>query len=426
MTRPDLSAGDRRTMLAASAGAAVLCAIAQVLLFAGGGPVVELVVNLVVDVCLLAVVRLPRTVGVVTLAAAAALALSDGPTQVSAPLAAPLVVSFLVYVLPWRQAFAFAAGLALLAIPIWAPTWTALYFSLSATALPAVVALWLKTRYALVRSLRGRAELADAERRLLAERAEVAERRRLAAEMHDIVTHHVTEIVLNAEALRVTAREEAARTAADQIRRAGARTLEELRELMQVVAGDDLPGPGSGSGGGPGSGRGPGSGSGGRGRADRDTGGDLAELASGEGVTLEVSGDPSTVPPVVARAAYRVVQESLTNARKHAPGAPVTVTLAYPGDRVEVEVRNPAPRPTPDPAAAGSDLAARFDLAAGSDPAAGLDLAAVAPGLAAAGSGMGLIGLRRRVSLLGGAFAAEDDGSGGFVVTATIPADQRP
>ncbi|MFI6386278.1 sensor histidine kinase [Nonomuraea sp. NPDC050547] len=379
MTRPDLTAGDRRAVVRASWGAAVLCATAQVFLFAGGGQVAELVVNLLVDVCLLGVVRLPRTVGTLTLAATAALALNAGTTQAFAPLAAPLVVSFLVYVLPWRQAFAFAAALALLAIPIWAPTWTALYFALSATALPALVALWLKTRYELIGSLRRRAELADAERRLLAERAEVAERRRLAAEMHDIVTHHVTEIVLNAEALRVTAREESARTAADQIRRAGARTLDELRELMQVVAGDELPGKSVG-------GRPP----------DRDTGGDLAELASGEGITLEVSGDASAVPAVVARAAYRVVQESLTNARKHAPGAPVTVSLSYFGDRVEVEVRNQASRSTP------------------------------APELAAAGSGMGLIGLRRRVSLLGGVFAAEDDGQGGFAVTATIPADQRP
>ncbi|MFI6903034.1 sensor histidine kinase [Nonomuraea sp. NPDC050394] len=379
MTGPGLSAGDRRTVVRASWGAAVLCATAQVFLFAGSGQVTELVVNLLVDVCLLGVVRLPRTVGALTLAATAATALSAETTQMSAPLAAPLVVSFLVYMLPWRQAFAFAAALALLAIPIWAPTWTALYFALSATALPAVVALWLKTRYELIGSLRRRAELADAERRLLAERAEVAERRRLAAEMHDIVTHHVTEIVLNAEALRVTARDEPARTAADQIRRAGARTLNELRELMQVVAGDELPGTSVG-------GRAP----------DRDTGGDLAELASGEGVTLAVTGDASAVPAVVARAAYRVVQESLTNARKHAPGAPVTVSLSYFDDRVEAEVRNPAPRSTP------------------------------APGLAAAGSGMGLIGLRRRVSLLGGTFAAEDDAQGGFVVTATIPTDQRP
>ncbi|MBB5083074.1 sensor histidine kinase [Nonomuraea endophytica] len=379
MTRPDLTGSDRRTLVLASCGAAVLCAIAQVLLFAGSGQVAELVVNLLVDVCLLGVVRLPRTVGTLTLAATAALAMSTGATQVFAPVAAPLVVSFLVYLLPWRQAFAFAAALALLAIPIWAPTWTALYFSLSATALPAVVALWLKTRYELVRSLRRRAELADAERHLLAERAEVAERRRLAAEMHDIVTHHVTEIVLNAEALRVTARDEPVRTAADQIRRAGARTLNELRELMQVVAGDELPGKSVG-------GRPP----------DRDTGGDLAELVSGEGVTLSVSGDAAEVPAVVARAAYRVVQESLTNARKHAPGAPVTVTLSYRGDRVEVEVHNQPPHPS------------------------------LSPSLAATGSGMGLIGLRRRVTLLGGVFAAEDDGQGGFVVSATIPTDQRP
>ncbi|MEV0351265.1 hypothetical protein AB0H88_36275 [Nonomuraea sp. NPDC050680] len=78
-------------------------------------------------------------------------------------------------------------------------------------------------------------------------------------------------------------------------------------------------------------------------------------------------------------------------ARKHAPGAPVTVTIAYPGDRVDVEVRNVLPRRSVDPT------------------------------LISAGSGMGLTGLDRRVTLLGGTFNAGDDGEGGFTVTASIP-----
>lgn len=244
--------------------------------------------------------------------------------------------------------------------------------ALSATALPALVALYLKVRGELLRSLRRRAELADAERRLLAERAESAERQRLAAELHDIVTHHVTEIVLHADALRVTTRDDDARAAAEQIRHAGTRTLTELRDLMRVVTNGIRTTPAE--------------------RPDDDTGGDLAELASADRATLEVTGDPGTVPAVVARTVYRVVQESLTNARKHAPGAPVTITIAYPGDRVDVEVRNAPPPRTADPT------------------------------LTSAGSGMGLIGLGRRVSLLGGVFSWGGDGDGGFTVTASIPA----
>ncbi|GAA3228239.1 sensor histidine kinase [Nonomuraea helvata] len=235
-----------------------------------------------------------------------------------------------------------------------------------------LLALYLKIRGELIRSLRKRAELADSEHRLLAERAETAERQRLAAELHDIVTHHVTEIVLHADALRVTTGDDDARAAAEQIRRVGTRTLTELRDLMRVVTTGARPVP--------------------AGRADDDTGGDLAALAAADHAALNVEGDPGTVPAVVARAVYRVVQESLTNARKHAPGAPVAVNVVYPGDRADVEVRNAAPRRSADPALTG------------------------------AGSGMGLTGLDRRVTLLGGTFSAGADGEGGFTVTASIPA----
>ncbi|MEU7000124.1 histidine kinase [Nonomuraea sp. NPDC046570] len=353
--RPALTARDRRTVVAAATGAAALCVVAQIALYAGsapatgGGPVVDLVLNLLVGLSLLLVAGFPRTAGTLTILVTAVFAAgtslapglfaSEGQlSPVATPLAAPLVVSFLVYLLPWRQAFAFAAVLALLAIPLWAPTWTALYFALSATALPALVALYLKARFELVRSLRERAELADTERRLLAERAETAERQRLAAEMHDIVTHHVTEIVLHADALRVTAHDDEVRVAAEQIRRAGARTLTELRDLMRVVTNGIEATPAA--------------------RPDHDNGGDLAALAAVDGAALEIVGDPGTVPAVVARTVYRVVQESLTNARKHAPGVPVAIALAYPGNRAEVEVRNAPPRHEGDPvlASAGSGM----------------------------------------------------------------------
>ncbi|MEV4109075.1 ATP-binding protein [Nonomuraea sp. NPDC049695] len=385
--RPELIVSDRRMMLIAAIGAAMLCAVIQIALHAAGGYAggaglpVELALNLLLDASLPAVVRFPRAVGALAVAVTTVLALgaslapgvlSPRNDPIVTPAAAPLVVSFLVALVPWRQAFAFAAVLALPAIPIWSPTWGTLYTALSATALPALVALYLRTRYELVRELRERAELADSERRLLAERAETAERQRLAAELHDIVTHHVTEIVLHADALRVTTGDDDARVAAEQIRRVGTRTLIELRDLMRVVTTGARPVAAR--------------------RPDDDTGGDLAALAAADQAALNVEGDPGTVPAVVARAVYRVVQESLTNARKHAPGAPVAVTVVYPGDRADVEVRNAAPRRSADPTLTG------------------------------AGSGMGLTGLNRRVTLLGGTFSAGDDGEGGFTVTAGIPA----
>ncbi|MGW0204055.1 sensor histidine kinase, partial [Nonomuraea sp. NPDC003201] len=372
-SRPELIVSDRRVTLVAAFGAAGLLAVLQIVLYAAGvsdrgaGSFAELMLNLLLDASLPLVVRFPRTVGALAIAVTTVLAVGAGlaPGVMTArgdpfvtPVAAPVVVSFLVTLLPWRQAFAYAAVLALPAIPIWSPSWVALYVALSATALPALLALYLKIRGELVRSLRKRAELADSERRLLAERAETAERQRLAADLHDIVTHHVTEIVLHADALRVTTGDDDARAAAEQIRRVGTRTLTELRDLMRVVTTGARPVP--------------------AGRPDDDTGGDLVTLAAADDAALHVEGDPGTVPAVVARAVYRVVQESLTNARKHAPGAPVTVNVVYPGDRADVEVRNAAPRRSADPA------------------------------LTSAGSGMGLTGLNRRVTLLGGSFSAGD------------------
>ncbi|MFI7055565.1 sensor histidine kinase [Streptosporangium canum] len=377
-------------ILGITAITAVALATAQAALYIAGqrttgplGPAAELGLNLVVDMTLLSVVRFPRLVALLAVLVTAVFAVGAGLSPGTfvpvpqlnpaiAPLATPAIVWFLVYLLPRSQAVTGIVTLALLAIPAWAPTWTMLYLSLSATILPAVLALYIKARTELLSSLRKRADLADVERCLLAEQAETAERQRLAAELHDIVTHHVTEIVLHADALRVTTREDQARVAAEQIRQAGARTLTELRDLMALVTSGNEPPPAA--------------------RPDYGTGGDLAALAEADGARLEVTGDCRTVPPVVARAVHRVVQESLTNARKHAPGARIHVTIDYPGDRVDVEVANSTALRTADPT------------------------------LTSAGSGMGLAGLDRRVSLLGGTFTAREDGDGGFTVTASIPA----
>ncbi|WP_157253670.1 sensor histidine kinase [Nonomuraea typhae] len=364
------------------------------------GPAAGLTLSLAVDACLPLLGRFPRTVALVACAATAMAAVGDTltpgtftpaepATPVTAPLCTPLVVWCLT-ALPRRTTLAYVTVLALFAVRPWAPDWVTVYAGLTASVLPAVLGLYLRARRDLLRSLRERAESAERERRLLAEQAQSAqrerhllaerakadERQRLAGEMHDIVTHHVTEIVLAAGALKVSAPDQAVRSAAEHIRDVGARTLGELRDLFTVLRHDHprepaeparvmLTGPGLEA------------------LVDR-------AVAAGNPATLRVTGRPGAVTPAVARAAHRVLQEALTNARKHAPGTRVEVEVAYHGHTMTMTIANTPP-------VAASELAG-------------------------SGSGMGLDGLRRRVTLLGGAFTAAPDTAGGFRVTATFPA----
>lgn len=239
------------------------------------------------------------------------------------------------------------------------------------TVLAAAVALYLSTHRRLVGALNGRAERAERERLLLAEQARAQERARLAGEMHDLVTHRVSLIVLQAGALRVTAPDEAVRAAAEEMRATGYRALDELRDLTGVLSRGQEPDP----------------------LTDPDPGALVEDTRStGTPVDLEIRGDPALASPLVAATLYRLLRESLTNARKHAPGARVSVLLSYGPGAVRLVVRNAAPARAPD------------------------------PDLVASGSGSGLTGLRRRIALLGGTLTAGPAGSGGFEVEAALPA----
>ena len=112
---------------------------------------------------------------------------------------------------------------------------------------------------------------------------------------------------------------------------------------------------------------------------------------------LAEDGDPALASPVVGRTAYRIVREALTNVRKHAPGARVTVQVSYAESGVRLTVRN---TPPPLPASAGQD---------------GAELSAL-------GSGLGIAGLRQRVELVHGTLRATGMPDGGFCVEATLPA----
>jgi signal transduction histidine kinase len=258
----------------------------------------------------------------------------------------------------------------------WDPSWDITPLGLVNTVLPALSVLYLRARKELVDSLRERAERAEREQLLLAEQARAAERRRLAEEMHDVVTHHLTLMVLHAGALGATSAEPAVRTAAEDIRQAGTHALAELRDLVGVLrdAGEASAG-----------------------RPAEPTAPDPVALVAeargvGETIAYAADGDPERISPTVRRTAYRVVQESLTNARKHAPGAGVTVALSYRADGVTVRVANDAAGRPPDKALAGS------------------------------GSGVGLLGLAQRVELVGGTLRAGPRPGGGYQVDAILPA----
>jgi signal transduction histidine kinase len=233
------------------------------------------------------------------------------------------------------------------------------------------VALYFIARHEMLQALRDRAERAERERDLLAERARGEERARLAGEMHDVVTHQVSLMVLQAGALGITATDEATRRAAEELRATGVQALDELRDLVGILRtapeGDQAP---SVSG--------------------------LAELvaestAVGTPAELVQEGDPALASPVVGRTVYRVVREALTNVRKHAPGAHVVVRVGYGESQVRLSIRNTAAAAPP------------------------------ANGLAATGSGLGLAGLRQRIELVHGTLRASGTPDGGFCVEASMP-----
>jgi signal transduction histidine kinase len=271
-----------------------------------------------------------------------------------------------------RAAFAAVGTMTLIVARVWDPSLSVIMVAVLRTAAGPLLALYYSAREEGLRALRDRAERAERERDLLAEQARSEERARLAGEMHDVVTHRVSLMVLQAGALGITATDEATRQAAEELRAAGVQALDELRDLVGILRTapeDDQAPPISG----------------------------LAELvaestAVGTPAELVQEGDPALASPVVARTAYRIVREALTNVRKHAPGAQVDVRVSYDESQVRLSVRNTAvavPR---------------------------------ANGLAATGSGLGLASLRQRIELMQGTLRASGTPDGGFCLEATMPA----
>jgi signal transduction histidine kinase len=239
--------------------------------------------------------------------------------------------------------------------------------------------------------VRGRRAHEVERRRLSAQAAIAAERSRLARELHDVVTHHVTAMVVQAGAAQyLTAWPERVTEALDAIGGTGRRALGELRFLLGVLeaTGDSAPRM-------PMPGRVP----------------DLVEQtrSGGQPVELVEEGEQPAMAVGAQLTAYRVVQEALTNAVKHAAGRQTLVRLAHSPDWSDVEVIT-----------AGDDRAA--DGAADGAQALLSDVSAGGRGGGQhVSGGRGLSGLRERVEMLGGEFVAGPSPQGGFRVHARIP-----
>jgi signal transduction histidine kinase len=248
-----------------------------------------------------------------------------------------------------------------------------------AAASVTILGLYVAGRRELAASWRERAESAEAERRLHDERARAAERTRIAREMHDVLAHKVSLIALHAGALELTARGSAApiQQGAALIRVTAREALQELRYVLGVLRRESEPAlPGDPP------------------PAHGEPFADLVSLVRAStrtGQHVELRDHAGPLPPAMARVVYRVVQEGLTNAHKHAPDAPATVTVERGDATVTVTVHNAATRSAP------ADLP---------------------------GSGAGLVGLAERVRLVGGTLHSGPLGpgdGGGWRLRAVLP-----
>ena len=219
------------------------------------------------------------------------------------------------------------------------------------------------------------AELAarlQGERRQAEELAVITERNRIARELHDVIAHDVTVIALQADAASAALAHDPARAVqpVEAIRRTAEGTMHEMRRVLGGLRALDSDLEGTAPAPGP-----------------DDIPALVAQSRSlGQPVAVTVRGQPPTEHATIGLAVFRIVQESLTNARRHAPGSVVAVDLGWGQDAVDVKVE----QPLTDPAPAGTN-------------------------------GLGLVGMHERARLLGGRFSAGPDGSGVFVVTASLP-----
>ncbi|HET8640883.1 MAG TPA: histidine kinase, partial [Pseudonocardiaceae bacterium] len=206
------------------------------------------------------------------------------------------------------------------------------------------------------------------------------ERARIARELHDVVAHHMSVIAVRAETapFRIPGLPEAVKDDMAETSAIAREALTEMRRLLGVLRGADVdpervPQPGM----------------------DRLEG--LVAAVQGAGLTVDVrvEGDQRPLPPAVELSAYRIMQEALSNALRHAPAAPAAVEVRYEPERLRLRVRNDRPR------------------VPGANPVAGA-------------AGHGIVGMRERAAMLGGTLSAGPTSDGGYLVEAVLPLAATP
>ncbi|MER7519005.1 histidine kinase [Streptomyces sp. NPDC126499] len=383
---------------------------------------VGVVFGLVVGSVLLVRRRWPITVVLVSIAVTPAemgflmgivglysLAASEVPRRYTAGLAGMSTVAvYVVTVVRMRQDVAEAdAGQPDFDPSGWYVPVVSMFMTLGLNAPPVLFGLYIGARRRLMESLRERADSLEQELSLLADRAEERaqwarqeERTRIAREMHDVVAHRVSLMVVHAAALQAVALKDpqkAVRNAA-LVGEMGRQALTELREMLGVLregaagaSAQSVPLAAVGRA------------AAAAAEAAAEDGGPCLDALeglveqsrqAGAVVELVVSGERRRYGVEVERTAYRVVQEALTNVHKHAAGAEVVVRLAHREGEVAMQVEN---GPS-DAAVAGAGLPS---------------------------GGNGLVGMRERVSRLGGVFVSGPTDAGGFRVSAVLPVDGK-
>lgn len=237
-------------------------------------------------------------------------------------------------------------------------------FTLFMSGAPAALGALITTRQDLTTSLEATKSARAAELEAREQSARASERARIAREIHDAVGHHATLIAVESAALAATTTDEATRETANRLRSLAKESLSEMRTALGLLNTDppqtyaSIPA--------------------------------LVDRARAAGLTIRLDDRSTTpIPPSISRAAFRVIQEALTNVTKHAPGAPVQVRILDTDNTLTIKVTNghpttPAPNPSP-------------------------------------GGGKGLVGLSERVSLVGGTLTTTRRDDGGFDLTATLP-----
>jgi signal transduction histidine kinase len=263
-------------------------------------------------------------------------------------------------ILPWPSTIELTRDLAIYLVP------EMMLFSVA----PVALGLYTRERQRLISTMQAREADAERQAKLEAARVRAEERSRLANEIHDVVAHSVSLMIVHTGALKLAATDERTRQIADLVRSSGHVALEELREVVSVLRTED--------------------------NAPLGPAPTLENLEAlieesrrtGLHIDFRTLGVPRKVSGSVERTAFRVVQESLTNIFKHAPGAAVRVDLTWHPSRLDISVRNDPPQQAP------------------------MNLPE---------SGHGLRSLRERVGLLSGDFQAGPTNEGGWRVFASLP-----